>query len=125
MVKISKKSEAKPLVEKSNEGTVLVGTIPDGIPKSGRKWKIRQTFRSSAQDRQGVSAKLCKTYNARMAEKQKFDEMKALERYNSLLTHSLTHLTVIVQKANERRERVEGERDQRSKRIKTKNPHAK
>ncbi len=80
MVKASKKNDEKS-IEKSNEvQEVQVGQIPDGIPKSGRKWKIKQTFRSSAQDRRGVSAKLCKTYNERMLEKQKFDEMKALER---------------------------------------------
>jgi hypothetical protein len=54
--------------------------IPDGMPKSGRSWKVKQTTRSSAQLKQGVLSHLAKTFEERDAERQKKQNVKELER---------------------------------------------
>jgi hypothetical protein len=54
--------------------------VPDGVPKSGRSWKIKQTARSSAQMKKGVLSHLSKTFEERDVERQKRKMVKELER---------------------------------------------
>eukprot|EP01031_Cornospumella_fuschlensis_P025520 gene25520-30810_t len=52
----------------------------EGLPKSGRFWKKKQVYRSSAQMRKGVLSHLSTTYEEKKAEKERVKNMKALER---------------------------------------------
>lgn len=54
--------------------------IPEGRPKSGRTWKVKQTSRFSFQQRQGVVGHLNKTLEEKEEIRQKKDRMLALER---------------------------------------------
>ncbi len=54
--------------------------IPDGLPKSGRVWKKKQTYRSSTQARQGVLSHLAKTKLEKDAERQKQKALRAFEQ---------------------------------------------
>ena len=54
--------------------------IPDGVPKSGRVWKVKQTARSSAQLKKGILSHLSKTYEEREIERQKRRNVKELEQ---------------------------------------------
>ena len=54
--------------------------IPEGRPKSGRTWKLKQTSRFSFQQRQGVVSHLNKSFEEKELIRAKKDRMLALER---------------------------------------------
>lgn len=98
-------SEVIAVVDATVPNTVVVDTIiPDGRPKSGRLWKVKQTFRSSAQDRRGVNKHLCKSFEQREIEKIKRNNVLALEREMKAETKN---------KKNEEKERREERQRQR------------
>jgi hypothetical protein len=53
--------------------------IPEGRPKSGRKWKVKKVARSSAQFRCGVLSHLSKSYEERKSIAQKLKNVKEFE----------------------------------------------
>ena len=55
------------------------GGIPKSIPKSGRKWKVQETERSSAKTRKGVLKHMSTTFEQKMILKQQRDRTKQLE----------------------------------------------
>ena len=54
--------------------------IPEGRPKSGRHWKLKQTTRFSFQQRQGVVSHLNKSFEEKELIREKKERMLALER---------------------------------------------
>lgn len=54
--------------------------IPEGRPKSGRIWKLKQTTRFSFQQRQGVVSHLNKSFEEKELAREKKDRMLSLER---------------------------------------------
>lgn len=54
--------------------------IRDGVPKSGRIWKVKQTERASSMNRRGVLSHMAKSYEEKQIIRQKKEEMKALQR---------------------------------------------
>ncbi|RYH15263.1 hypothetical protein EON65_32025 [archaeon] len=64
----------------SVESSPKVEARLEGLPKSGRFWKKKQVYRSSAQMRKGVLSHLSTTYEEKKAEKERLKGMKALER---------------------------------------------
>lgn len=64
------------LSENQNEKQV----IPDGIPKSGRVWKKKQTFRTSTLKRQGILQHLSSSFEKRKLLEVKTKQMKEYER---------------------------------------------
>ncbi len=55
------------------------GGIPKSIPKSGRKWKVQETERSSAKTRKGVLKHMSTTFEQKMILKEQRDRTKQLE----------------------------------------------
>ena len=53
--------------------------IPEGVPKSGRSWKIKQTERSSAMIKKGILSHLAKSFDEKEAERQRKRNIKDLE----------------------------------------------
>lgn len=53
--------------------------IPEGKPKSGRSWKVKQSERFSAQGRKGVLSHLSKSYEVKKAIREEKDNVKTLE----------------------------------------------
>jgi uncharacterized membrane protein YkoI len=58
----------------------VTSEIPEGRPKSGRTWKVKQTFRSSLQQRSGILKHLNKTFEQKEAERAKRDAVKEFEQ---------------------------------------------
>lgn len=54
--------------------------IPEGRSKSGRVWKVKQTSRFSTIKRVGMMSHLCSTFDEKKARREKYDNMKTLER---------------------------------------------
>ena len=54
--------------------------IPDGRPKSGRPWKIKQSTRTSMDKKKGVMYRFRKSYDTHKQEREKKLAMKILER---------------------------------------------
>lgn len=54
--------------------------IPAGKTKSGRAWKVKQTSRFSVIKRTGMMSHLCSTFDEKKAKREKYDNMKSLER---------------------------------------------
>lgn len=54
--------------------------VPEGVPKSGRPWKVKQTQRFSAQQRTGFLKNQCKTFEEREALKKQKLATLSLER---------------------------------------------
>ena len=54
--------------------------VPDGVPKSGRCWKVKQTARSSAQLKKGILSHLAKTFEEKEIDREKKRNVKELER---------------------------------------------
>lgn len=59
---------------------VTAAVIPDGIPKSGRVWKKKQTARFSSIKRQGVLKHMSTSYEKKMAQRDAKDQVKQLEK---------------------------------------------
>jgi regulator of replication initiation timing len=55
-------------------------SIPDGVPKSGRKWKVKQTFRSSLQQRSGIMSTLNKSFEEKEAIRLKKKLVNEMEK---------------------------------------------
>jgi len=55
-------------------------TVPMGIPKSGRVWKIKQSTRSSSLSRKGILSHLSKTFEEKQLIRSQYKEMKDLEK---------------------------------------------
>ena len=54
--------------------------IPEGRSKSGRVWKVKQTSRFSTIKRVGMMSHLCSTFEEKKSRREKYDNMKTLER---------------------------------------------
>jgi predicted phage tail protein len=53
---------------------------PEGVPKSGRTWKTKQTQRFSAQQRTGFLKNQCKSFDEREAIRKQKQQVLGLER---------------------------------------------
>jgi len=60
--------------------SVNKNSIPDGIPTSGRTWKVKQTRRSSTLHRSGVMSHMNKSFEEKKAAKEKMERIKAFEK---------------------------------------------
>ena len=54
--------------------------IPEGRPKSGRVWKVKQKTRASAQNRRGVVAHMSRTFEEKERLRTEKDRVLSLER---------------------------------------------
>jgi hypothetical protein len=54
--------------------------IPEGRPKSGRTWKVKQKTRASTQNRQGVVAHMAKTFEEKERLRMEKERMLSYER---------------------------------------------
>ena len=61
-------------------GQDVAPQIPQGRPKSGRIWKLKQTMRFSSQQRQGVVSHLNNTFVEKERLRENRDRMLSLER---------------------------------------------
>ncbi len=68
------------MVKEGSNEQKFASLIPDGKPKSGRVWKKKQTSSFSSQNRKGVLAHLCKTFDEKVKDKQKKEAAKELEK---------------------------------------------
>lgn len=59
---------------------IVAKDIPDGKPKSGRTWKVKQKSRASSQLRTGIQKILTKTYEERQVIKEQKQKVLELER---------------------------------------------
>lgn len=53
--------------------------IPDGLSKSGRVWKQKQVYRTSAQQRKGILSNLSPTFDQKQVQREKLKSLKNLE----------------------------------------------
>lgn len=86
----------------SEEETTKV-VIPEGLNKSGRIWKIKQTARSSTQSRQGVLGHLAKTFEEKQLIRKRKQEVKQLE--DEIINRKKQKIADEKEKALERKKR--------------------
>ena len=77
--------------------------IPDGKPKSGRIWKIKQTSRASSQLRTGIQKVLSKTYEERQVLKEQKQKVLDLERNMKSETKEKRHEETLRQQERKKR----------------------
>ncbi len=64
----------------SSRNMSVLSNVPDGIPKSGRIWKKKQTVRSSTIKRQGVLKHLSNSFEKKRLLEQKQKQIKEFEQ---------------------------------------------
>ena len=77
--------------------------IPEGMNKSGRVWKIKQTTRTSAQKRQGVLSHLAKSFEEKELIRKRKLEVKHLE--DEMINAKKRKIAEEKEKAEERKKR--------------------
>jgi predicted ribosome quality control (RQC) complex YloA/Tae2 family protein len=73
-------SEKENIMEQVDEKKTESMIIPEGIPKSGRVWKKKQTTRTSTMKRQGVLAHLASPFEKRKLLETKSKQVKEYEK---------------------------------------------
>lgn len=97
-----------------SNGTInsfVASQIPEGRPKSGRVWKTKQAYRTSAQTRKGVLKHLASDFEKR---KQLQDKQRQVREYEKELQEQTRQ-----KKVNERLRREEKQRRRMENEYKT------
>lgn len=106
---------SSPIEEQASMESVQSGELitrpPEGIPKSGRVWKKRQTFRSSTTKRQGVLKHLSSDFEKKKLLQVRTKQIKEYERELKEQTR--------LKKVNERLRREEKQRRRLENEYKT------
>lgn len=78
--------------------------VPDGVPKSGRIWKTKQTARSSSQLRKGILKNQSKTYEEREA--IRLQKLKVHELEKEMKEETIQKRETEKQRRLERKKRI-------------------
>lgn len=101
---IAKKTKtSKTEAEECDPGSVL-GSVPRSIPKSGRKWKVTSTERTSAVNRKGVMQFMSTSFEEKKLQKEKRDRVKQLEQ--DMINEKKEKIAEKKRLAEERKQRV-------------------